>query len=144
MSQHTVSRALTFPGDIDLAWEIVSDFGGWWRFMMPGMDDSGYVAPAEPVTERGGEVAPGQFVKEELRDVDHATRSISYSLTVSPFPVSDHLATFSLAEEANGAITATWSATFTADEAMAAQMDHIMGESAFAPGLAGLAAKLAQ
>lgn len=58
------------------------------------------------------ETEDGQVIVERLEFFDNAARTYRYSISLSPFPVTDYLATLNVEAQGQGA-RVTWSGRFT-------------------------------
>ena len=75
-----------------------------------------YIAPSEP--SEGGRVrhlqtADGGQIVERLQTFDDAARTYSYSISESPFPVTEYLATLKIEALTDSTAKVTWSGVFT-------------------------------
>jgi carbon monoxide dehydrogenase subunit G len=93
----------------DEVWKLLRDFGGLAEWM-PGVETcivDGYVRTIGMM---------GIEVKEQLRSLDEAARTISYSVVESPMGnLESHLATITVAPEGDGSHV-TWSVDVVPDE----------------------------
>jgi carbon monoxide dehydrogenase subunit G len=81
------------PNDV---WNVLRDFGGLTGYM-PGVDSCTVDGDVRTVGTMGIEV------KEQLRELDDETRTISYSIVESPMDnLTSHLATISVDAEGSG------------------------------------------
>lgn len=141
MERHFIRREREFKADVAVVWELISDFGGWGRWLPDGGDDAfaaSYVKSSEPVTERSFDLGEGPDLLEVLKASDDEARSLSYSIEAGPMPIQNHLATISVTDLGGGMVRVNWNAEFDATAEVGAQMEQFMGEQAFTPGLAGL------
>ena len=102
-AEASIDRA---PNDV---WNMVRDFGGIADYM-PGIDSCTVDGDVRTVGTMGIEV------KEQLRELDDATRRISYSIIESPMTnMVSHLATISVDAEGGGTHL-TWEVEVEPDE----------------------------
>ena len=97
------------PDDV---WKLVRDFGalGEW---MPGIESCVVDGDVRTIGMMGIEI------KEQLRDLDDAKRTISYSVVESPMGnLESHLATISVEPEGRGSHV-TWSVEVSPDDLLA-------------------------
>lgn len=94
------------PDDV---WKLVREFGGLDTWM-PGVESCVVDGDTRTIGLMGLEI------KEQLRGVDDAARSISYSVIESPMDnLESHLATISVTPEGSGSHV-TWSVEVLPDE----------------------------
>jgi carbon monoxide dehydrogenase subunit G len=102
-AEASIDRA---PNDV---WNIVRNFGGLADYM-PGVESCTVDGDVRTVGTMGIEV------KEQLRELDDATRQISYSVIESPMTnLISHLATISVDAEGSGTHF-TWAVEVEPDE----------------------------
>jgi hypothetical protein len=137
--RHRVERSVIIDADPTAAWALVGDFGNSHYWTGSSLRPEIIGDPSQPGAERHVSL-DGTLIVERLTSRDDTDWVLTYTLARSPFPISDHQA--SLIVEALPAqagpdtrTRATWRAEFTADAATAAQLDAVMGDANFEPGL---------
>lgn len=94
------------PDDV---WELVREFGGL-ETWMPGVETCVVDGDVRTIGLMGIEI------KEQLRNLDDAKRSISYSVVESPMGnMESHLATITVEPEGDGSHL-TWTVAVTPDD----------------------------
>jgi carbon monoxide dehydrogenase subunit G len=102
----TIDRS---PDDV---WKLLREFGGL-ETWMPGVETCTVDGDVRTIGLMGIEI------KEQLRNLDDAARTISYSVVESPMSnLESHLATISVAPEGSGAHL-TWAVAVTPDDLLA-------------------------
>jgi carbon monoxide dehydrogenase subunit G len=96
----------------DEVWKLVREFGGL-ETWMPGVESCVVDGDVRTIGVMGIEV------KEQLRNLDDAARSISYSVVESPMGnLESHLATIAVEPEGDGSHV-TWSVAVAPDDLLA-------------------------
>jgi mxaD protein len=96
----------------DEAWKVVREFGGLDEWM-PGVESCTVEGDVRTLGMMGIEV------KEQLRSIDEAARSVSYSVIESPMRnLESHLATITVEPEGSGSHV-TWSVDVVPDDLLA-------------------------
>jgi len=96
----------------DEAWKVVREFGGLDEWM-PGVESCTVEGDVRTLGMMGIEV------KEQLRSIDEAARSVSYSVIESPMRnLESHLATITVEPEGTGSHV-TWSVDVVPDDLLA-------------------------
>jgi len=103
------SAVIEIPVSAEQVWQLVGGFNS-----LP--DWLPFIAKSEP--SEGGRVrhlqtADGAQIVERLQQFDEAERTYSYSISESPFPVSEYLATLKIEALTGGTARVTWSGVFT-------------------------------
>jgi ribosome-associated toxin RatA of RatAB toxin-antitoxin module len=103
------SAVIEIPVSAEQVWQLVGGFNS-----LP--DWLPFIAKSEP--SEGGRVrhlqtADGGVVVERLQRFDNAARTYSYSISESPFPVSEYLATLKVEALTDSTAKVTWSGVFT-------------------------------
>ena len=96
----------------DEVWKLVREFGGLDEWM-PGVESCTVEGDVRTLGMMGIEV------KEQLRSIDEAARSVSYSVIESPMRnLESHLATITVEPEGTGSHV-TWSVDVVPDDLLA-------------------------
>ena len=103
----TASAFIDIPASADQVWQLIGGFNS--------LPDWLPIVTRSELSEGGRlrnlRTEDGTVIVERLQTFDNAAKTYSYSLTESPFPVQDYLATLSV--EALGESTrVTWSGRF--------------------------------
>ncbi|MEV0278093.1 SRPBCC family protein [Streptomyces sp. NPDC050610] len=138
------------PAPVATVWRVVRDFGGLaaWQPAVAGCALADGSAPDRVGSVRTLSMADGETVVESLLALDDHTRSMTYGIVSSPYPVRSYRATMRVLP-----ITATdetyvgWSVTFDCDRTNtdvrpidADELAETFRTDVFAAGLRGLAA----
>jgi carbon monoxide dehydrogenase subunit G len=100
---------VTIDRSPDEVWKLLREFGGLDAWM-PGVDSCVVAGDVRTIGTMGIEI------KEQLRNLDDAGRTISYSVVESPMSnLESHLATITVEPEGSGSHL-TWSVAVTPDE----------------------------
>lgn len=138
----SVTRSTTVASTPDEVWALVGDFAGIHHWH-PGTTEA-ELRPADgartPGTERVFGAGSDAELVERLVERDETHRQLGYSMPAPPFPITDHLAVITVAPDPAGALV-TWTATFRSTDEVAADLEGVLGDGVFAPGLAALAAR---
>jgi hypothetical protein len=130
------------PADAAAVWAVVRDFNGIpdWH---PAIDASELETPGDSVGavrhltlgNDGGEV------REVLAALDDTTRTLTYEILTSPFPVRLYRSTIRVSPvTTTGESFVHWSVVFDCDAADADRLVEFFGQGVFGGGLSGLAA----
>src|SRR5262245_23300949 len=131
----TARRSTIIEVPAEVAWTAIRNFS----------DPSPYASGVSSCTVDGEGVGAvrtmalpgGAEFKEELREVDEGARRLSYSITQSPRPITDHLASFVVREAGEGRCEVEWSCRFRAVGVPEEEMEATYGRI-FEGGLATL------
>ncbi|MFD7665645.1 SRPBCC family protein [Streptomyces sp. NPDC059788] len=130
------------PARATTVWRVVRDFGGLatWQPAVAGCVLSDAEAPDRVGCVRTLSMADGETVVESLLALDDHTRSLTYGIVSSPYPVQSYRATMRVLP-----VTATdetfvgWSVDFDCDRSDAEELSETFRSDIFAAGLRGLA-----
>lgn len=105
----TASAVIDIPASADQVWQLIGGFNS--------LPDWLPIVTRSELSEGGRlrnlRTEDGTVIVERLQTFDNAAKTYSYSLTESPFPVQDYLATLSVEALGDGA-RVRWSGHFTA------------------------------
>lgn len=104
----TASATIDIPASPDQVWQLIGGFNALPQWLP-------LIAHSE--LSEGGRVrhlktADGQVLVERLETFDNAAKTYSYSISLSPFPVTDYLSTVRVEAQGQGT-RVTWSGRFT-------------------------------
>jgi hypothetical protein len=142
-ARHRVERSIIIDADPTAAWALVGDFANSHHWTGSPLRPEIIGDPTHPGAERHVSL-DATLIVERLTSRNDAHRVLTYTLARSPFPISEHQASLIVEALPAGAGPAagpdtgtrvTWLAEFTADAATAAQLDAVMGDENFEPGL---------
>ncbi|MFE7115690.1 SRPBCC family protein [Streptomyces sp. NPDC057654] len=130
------------PAPVTTVWRVVRDFGGLaaWQPAVADCSLTDAEAPDRVGCVRTLSMADGETVVESLLALDDHTRSLTYGIVSSPYPVHSYRATMRVIP-----ITATdetfihWSVTFDCDRADTDELAETFRTGIFTAGLHGLA-----
>ncbi|MGH8363809.1 MAG: SRPBCC family protein, partial [Pseudomonas sp.] len=103
------SAVIEIPVSAEQVWQLVGGFNSlpdWLPFIVKS-------EPSEGGRVRHLQTADGGVVVERLQRFDDAARTYSYSISESPFPVSEYLATLKVEALGDSSAKVTWSGVFT-------------------------------
>lgn len=118
-----ISRRTFVAAPVDVVWTLVDDFAEW--------------HPKLRIYADGPEASPELVVTVVERD--DATMTMSYHMPDPPFPIANHRATILVEDAGHACSYVTWSAEFTADAALLADLEDSIGDDVFAKALDTLA-----
>lgn len=130
---HEIVRSKDVAAAPDEVWPVVADFGGIHRWH-PGTTE-----PVLRGDERVFGLGTGSELVERLVMRDDASRRLDYAMPAPPFDISEHRARIEVEPAGIGA-RVTWRARFESTDEVAAELETVMGDGVFVPGLDGLAA----
>ncbi|NWE12852.1 SRPBCC family protein [Pseudomonas yamanorum] len=103
------SAVIEVPVSAEQVWQLVGGFNSlpdWLPFIVKS-------EPSEGGRVRHLQTADGGVVVERLQSFDNVARTYSYSISESPFPVSEYLATLKVEGLTASSAKVTWSGVFT-------------------------------
>jgi len=103
------SAVIEVPVSAEQVWQLVGGFNSlpdWLPFIVKS-------EPSEGGRVRHLQTADGGVVVERLQSFDNVARTYSYSISESPFPVSEYLATLKVEGLTDSSAKVTWSGVFT-------------------------------
>jgi hypothetical protein len=103
------SAVIEIPVSAEQVWQLVGGFNSlpdWLPFIVKS-------EPSEGGRVRHLQTADGGVVVERLQSFDNVARTYSYSISESPFPVSEYLATLKVEGLNARSAKVTWSGVFT-------------------------------
>ena len=139
-----VLASAVIPGAPDAVWRVLRDFDGLpsWH---PAIDSSALTAGASAVeigAVRRLSLGDGGVVVEVLVGLDDHSRSLTYAILESPFPVSGYRSTIRVVPlTTTGESFVEWSLVFDCGHADAERLRDLFGRGVFATGLEGLASQ---
>ncbi|MFC9230082.1 SRPBCC family protein [Streptomyces decoyicus] len=129
------------PADATAVWRLIRDFNGLpaWQ---PGVTHSTLRdgdAPDRVGSVRTLTLLMGEEVSECLVALDDHTRSLTYAIVQSPYPVQSYRATLRVTPlTGTGESVVDWTLTFDCAPADAEQLTGTFKDGVFATGLRGL------
>ncbi|NVZ81125.1 SRPBCC family protein [Pseudomonas yamanorum] len=102
------SAVIEVPVSAEQVWQLVGGFNSlpdWLPFIVKS-------EPSEGGRVRHLQTADGGVVVERLQSFDNVARTYSYSISESPFPVSEYLATLKVEGLTASSAKVTWSGVF--------------------------------
>jgi len=131
----TAARSVIIGVPAEVVWAAIRDFA----------NPRAYASGVLSCTVEGSGVGAvrtmalpgGAEFKEELRALNDAARTLSYSIIQSPRPIADHEADFAVRDAGEGRCEVTWSCRFRAVGVPEAEMEETYGRI-FEGGLAEL------
>ncbi|WP_328389241.1 SRPBCC family protein [Streptomyces sp. NBC_00400] len=129
------------PADATAVWRLVRDFNGLpaWQ---PGVTHSALRdgdAPDRVGSVRTLTLLRGEKVSESLVALDDHTRSLTYDIVESPYPVQSYRSTLRVIPlTSTGESVVDWTLTFDCAPAVAEELTGAFKDGVFAPGLRGL------
>ncbi|KUL37499.1 hypothetical protein ADL22_21315 [Streptomyces sp. NRRL F-4489] len=130
------------PARVTTVWRVVRDFGGLaaWQPAVADCVLAGAEAPDRVGCVRTLSMADGETVVESLLALDDRTRSLTYGIVSSPYPVRSYQATmWVLPLTATDETFVGWSVNFDCDRAHTDELTKTFRTDVFAAGLRGLA-----
>jgi hypothetical protein len=133
------------PADPDTVWRVIRDFdslAAWVPAISASeLEDGGR---ADQIgTVRHLTLGDGGIVRERLMALDDRTRTLTYAILESPFPVQDYRATSRVYPiTSTGQSFVTWSVLFDCDPGDAERLTAFFARDVFGSGLDGLVAYL--
>jgi hypothetical protein len=118
-----ITRRTFVAAPAEYVWTLAGDFAEW--------------HPRLRIYENGPESSPELVVTVVNRDEESMT--LSYSMPDPPFPIKDHRATVTVEEGRHSSCYVTWSAEFTSDPELLAQLEDELGDDVFVQALDRLA-----
>jgi hypothetical protein len=131
----TFSITRSFDDAAEAVWKTISDFGGIGRFFPVAkceLKGSG-VGAVRTITTNEGAV-----LVERLESSDARARTLSYSITESPLPFTNYLATMRLRELGPKRCELAWSASYEPKGATEQDVNAILN-GVFSTGCDGIA-----
>ena len=143
MAKVYVSDVINLP--VDEVWAYARDFNGHhdWH---PRIADS-HIEDDKPSDQvgciRNFTLSDGGKLRETLLSFSDRDRSFTYDIIVSPMPVTNYIATFSVRPVTAGNRTfVEWRAEFDVPPEKETEIKDIVGRQTFAAGIRALADKL--
>jgi hypothetical protein len=129
------------PADAAAVWAAVRDFDGLPRWH-PAIETSELETPGDSVgAVRHLTLGDGGEVREVLVALDDTTRTLTYEILTSPFPIRLYRATMRVVPvTTTGESFVEWGVVFDCDSPDADRLVEFFGEGVFGGGLAGLGA----
>ncbi|AWB91892.1 SRPBCC family protein [Aeromicrobium chenweiae] len=118
-----ISRRTFVAAPADVVWSLAGDFSQWHPKLRIYAD--GPEAPAELVVT--------------VVEKDDEGMTLSYHMPDPPFPIKNHRATILVEDAGHACAYVTWSAEFTAEPTLLAQLEDSIGDDVFAQALDNLA-----
>jgi hypothetical protein len=140
----TMSSAVV-PADPDTVWRVIHDFDSLpaWVPAISASELEGGGLADQVGTVRNLTLGDGGTVRERLVALDDRTRSLTYAILESPFPVQDYRATIRVHPvTSTGESFVAWSVLFDCDPAEAERLSAFFATDVFGSGLDGLVAYL--
>jgi hypothetical protein len=127
------------PADAAAVWAVVRDFDGLPRWH-PAIEASVLETPGDSVgAVRHLTLGDGGEVREVLVTLSDTTRTLTYEILTSPFPVRLYRSTMRVVPvTTTGESFVEWGVVFDCDADDADQLVEFFGQGVFAAGLAGL------
>ena len=127
------------PADAAAVWAVVRDFNGIPRWH-PGIRSCELETPGDSVgAVRHLTLDDGGEVREVLAALDDTTRTLTYEILTSPFPVRLYRSTMRVVPvTTTGESFVEWGVVFDCDAGDADRLVEFFGEGVFGGGLAGL------
>jgi hypothetical protein len=126
---------MTINASAEAVWETISRFGGLEEFIPAvascSLEGSGVGAMRSLALQDGG------MVHERLETLDEAARTLQYSITESPLPFTDYLATMQVRDAGSGQCEIEWSSTFEPDGVSEAEAVEML-QGIYRGGIEGL------
>jgi hypothetical protein len=126
MVQAYASSVINAP--VDTVWAHIRDFNGlptWHPAIADSVIEDGRAADAVGCV-RSFHLADGGHLRERLLSLSDLDRHCTYSILVSPMPVSSYIATLSARPVTDGSRTfVEWTATFDTPPGLEAEWAHI-------------------
>jgi hypothetical protein len=118
-----ISRRTFVAAPAEDVWSLAGDFAQW--------------HPKLRIYSNGPEASAELVVTVVAKDED--ARTLSYHMPDPPFPIKDHRATILVEDAGHACSYVTWSAEFSADEALLQDLEDSIGDDVFAQALDNLA-----
>jgi hypothetical protein len=129
------------PADAAAVWAVVRDFDGLPRWH-PAIEASELETPGDSVgAVRRLTLGDGEEVREVLVALSDTTRTLTYEILTSPFPVRLYRSTMRVVPvTTTGESFVEWTVVFDCDSDDADRLVDFFGEGVFGTGLSGLGA----
>lgn len=143
MAKAYASRIIAAP--VEAVWALARDFNAmpaWHPAIVDSVIEDGREADVVGCI-RAFHLGDGTLVRERLLELDDSRYFFAYNFETPAFPVAHYVARFTLLPLTTGEETlAIWEASFDEAPQDAGTYVDIVANGVFAPGLAGLAARL--
>ncbi|SER85923.1 Polyketide cyclase / dehydrase and lipid transport [Tranquillimonas rosea] len=143
MASVYVSDIVNAPAD--KVWALARDYNGhgeWHpRIAESSIEDD--LSADQVGCVRNFTLSDGGHLRERLLSFSDLDRAFTYTILVSPMPITDYVATFRCTPVTERDATfVEWWATFEVDEKDEADIRHAVGRETFAAGIRALADRL--
>ncbi|WP_339532335.1 SRPBCC family protein [Pseudomonas mucidolens] len=130
----TASSVIEIPVSAEQVWQLVGGFNSLpdWLPLIAKSE------PAEGGRVRHLQTADGGVIVERLQTFDNVARTYSYTIEVSPFPVSAYLATLQVEALTESSAKVTWSGVFTPQNGVTDETVEALFAGVYSGGLEAL------